>query len=40
MLQCKDTVFPVSDGVQFVVLPGDNDIGGEGSDVMKQEVIR
>ena len=40
LLQCMDTILPVPDGVQFVVVPGDNDIGGEGRDLMKAEIIK
>ena len=33
-------LFPVAEGVGFLVVPGDNDIGGEGSDGMMEEVNR
>lgn len=40
ILQCLKTVFPIPGGVKFLALPGDNDIGGEGTDAMDEEVNR
>ena len=33
-------IFQIPAGVKFVVVPGDNDIGGEGRDAMKEDVNR
>ena len=39
-LQCLKDVLPIPDGIKFLALPGDNDIGGEGIDAMNEEVNR
>lgn len=39
-IQCLKAVFPIPGGVKFLALPGDNDIGGEGTDAMDEEVNR
>ena len=39
-LQCMYKVFPVPTGVKLLVIPGDNDIGGEGVDTMRNDVNR
>ncbi len=33
-------ILPIPEGVVFVVVPGDNDIGGEGRDAMNEVVNR
>lgn len=39
-LQCLKDILPIPDGIKFLALPGDNDIGGEGIDAMNEEVNR
>ena len=38
-LECFRAVFPIPPGVERIVLYGDNDIGGEGRDVMNEDVL-
>lgn len=38
-LECFRAIFPIPTGVERIVLYGDNDIGGEGRDVMNEEVL-
>jgi len=39
-LQCLKAVLPIPSSIKFLVLPGDNDIGGEGVDSMEETVNR
>ena len=39
-LECFRAVFPIPRGVEQIVLYGDNDIGGEGRDVMNEAVLK
>eukprot|EP00731_Ephydatia_muelleri_P029710 Em0021g233a len=39
-LKCKDELLHMSEDILLIVVPGDNDIGGEGMDGMSEEVNR
>ena len=39
-LQCNDEVLDMPEDMSLIVVPGDNDIGGEGVDGMNEEVNR
>ena len=41
LLQCLNKVFPLpATGVKLIAAFGDNDIGGEGKDIMNDEALR